>query len=59
MSWMMMTFALAALAIGVWIGLGAPGWPHKPKGGRSRLQKRPLNPITWKRQDSDRRSRRR
>lgn len=39
--------AVAALGLGVWIGVGAPGWPHKPGPGRRHTEKRPLNPIAW------------
>lgn len=42
--------AVAALALGIWIGIGAPGWPHeeeKPGRRRTRLDKRPVNPIQW------------
>ena len=44
-----MTFligALLAFVIGIWIGVGAPGWPYKPEG-RGRLQRRSINPIGW------------
>jgi hypothetical protein len=37
--------AVLALAIGIWIGLGAPGWPHDPPAGRRHRNTRPLNPI--------------
>lgn len=61
MSWTMITIALLALAIGIWIGLGAPGWPHKqPQGGslRRRSAKRPINPIAWARpRESEHRAR--
>jgi hypothetical protein len=61
MSWLMITFALLVLAIGVWIGLGAPGWPYKPTPGgslRRRAEKRPINPIAWARpRESERRER--
>ena len=43
---------ILAFAIGIWIGVGAPGWPQKPDGTRSRLQKRSLNPIAWGRTPS-------
>lgn len=46
----MSTFLVVAglvFAIGVWIGVGAPGWPHKPQTYRRHDQKRPLNPIAW------------
>jgi hypothetical protein len=54
MSWIAITFALLALGTGIWLGLGAPGWPHKdsPMGTRRRLEKRPINPIAWTRRES-------
>jgi hypothetical protein len=39
--------AIAVFALGLWIGVGAPGWPVKAEGGRRRLEKRPINPIAW------------
>jgi len=39
--------AVLALAVGVWIGLGAPGWPFKPPAGRRHRNTRPINPIQW------------
>lgn len=39
--------AVAALGIGVWIGLGAPGWPQPPERNRRHTEKRPLNPVAW------------
>jgi hypothetical protein len=61
MSWIMITFAVMALGTGIWVGLGAPGWPHKqpPSGSRRRLETRPINPIQWGRSGSTRRTRRR
>ena len=44
-----MTFIVTAVgvfAIGIYIGIGAPGWPTKPEG-RRHTQKRSLNPIAW------------
>lgn len=38
--------ALLVFGIGIWIGVGAPGWPYKPDG-RTRLQRRPINPVGW------------
>jgi hypothetical protein len=44
-------FALTAVlifALGIWIGVGAPGWPWKPEGGgRRHTQRRPINPVAW------------
>jgi hypothetical protein len=54
--------ALAALAAGVWVGFGAPGWPRRPPPGvrRGRLEKREINPIAnLRRSGSPRRHRRR
>lgn len=39
--------AAAALGIGVWIGVGAPGWPVPPQQPRRHTERRPLNPIAW------------
>jgi len=39
--------AVIVFAIGIWIGVGAPGWPVKPEGGRRHTQKRSLNPAAW------------
>lgn len=38
---------ILALAVGVWVGLGAPGWPWQPEGRSSKLERRPINPIAW------------
>ena len=45
-----MTFMISAVAVfvlGLWIGVGAPGWPWKPEGGRRHTEKRNINPIAW------------
>lgn len=49
MHWLLIIPMIPVLAIGIWIGLGAPGWPHKPEGGdvRRRREKRPINPVSW------------
>jgi hypothetical protein len=39
--------AVLALAVGVWIGVGAPGWPHRPSTERRHTSHRNLNPIAW------------
>ena len=39
--------AVLALAVGFWIGLGAPGWPVPPEPRSRRLQKRAINPVGW------------
>jgi hypothetical protein len=39
--------AAAAFGIGIWIGIGAPGWPYKPESGRRHTEKRPINPVAW------------
>ena len=49
--------AILALAIGIWIGMGAPGWPHKPKYYREHTQQRNLNPIAWGRTSNRERQR--
>ncbi|MGH7457828.1 MAG: hypothetical protein ACREKN_01935 [Longimicrobiaceae bacterium] len=52
---------IAGFAAGVWIGLGAPGWPHRERRSSARgrrLQKRPLNPVAWgRRRHTSRRER--
>lgn len=58
-AWLMAIGAVLVLALGIWIGIGAPGWPHPPVYRRRHTQKRPLNPIQWGRQSSGLRSRRR
>jgi len=62
MTWIAIFVAVLALAGGIWVGLGAPGWPHKeppPGMRRKRLETRSLNPIQWKRERPDRATRRR
>jgi hypothetical protein len=44
--------AAAAFGIGIWIGIGAPGWPHPPESNRRHTEKRPINPIAWGRTSS-------
>jgi hypothetical protein len=39
--------ALVVFAVGLWIGMGAPGWPFKAEGGRRHAEKRSINPIAW------------
>jgi hypothetical protein len=39
--------AVLALVIGIWIGMGAPGWPYHKDGPRRHTEQRPLNPIAW------------
>ena len=39
--------AIVVFSAGVWIGVGAPGWPYKPEGGRRHTEKRPINPVAW------------
>jgi hypothetical protein len=39
--------AIAVFAVGLWIGVGAPGWPFNAEGGRRHTEKRHLNPIAW------------
>jgi hypothetical protein len=36
----------AVFAVGIYIGVGAPGWPVKPSG-RRHYERRSLNPIAW------------
>lgn len=49
--------AVLALAVGIWIGIGAPGWPHKPKYHRDHTTHRNLNPIAWGRTSNRERQR--
>lgn len=44
--------SVLALLIGIYIGLGAPGWPVKPEARTRRLEKRSLNPVAWGRGSS-------
>lgn len=39
--------AIVALLVGVYIGLGAPGWPVPPEARSRRLEKRNINPVAW------------
>jgi hypothetical protein len=39
--------AIAAVGIGIWIGIGAPGWPYQPDDRRRHTERRPLNPAAW------------
>lgn len=39
--------AVASLGVGIYIGLGAPGWPTPPRPHDGSLKKRPINPIAW------------
>lgn len=55
MSALMILGAVLALAAGVWVGLGAPGWPHPPDSDRRHTQRRALNPIAWGKSTSRRR----
>ncbi|HEX6923887.1 MAG TPA: hypothetical protein VF167_00550 [Longimicrobiaceae bacterium] len=34
-----------AFGLGIYIGLGAPGWPVPPEARPRRLEKRALNPL--------------
>ncbi|MEX2609448.1 MAG: hypothetical protein WEA24_05840 [Gemmatimonadota bacterium] len=44
---------VVALAVGIWIGVGAPGLPgaredeYKPHGSRRRMKKRAYVPLDW------------
>lgn len=49
---LMIAGAVVALLVGVWIGLGAPGWPTPPEARSRRLEKRSINPIAWGRAGS-------
>lgn len=54
---MMIVGAIVALVGGLWVGMGAPGWPHKPKYYREHTQTRSINPIAWGRTSSRERQR--
>lgn len=43
--WIALVVAVLALAVGVWIGIGAPGWPHQPRYHRNHDEQRGINPI--------------
>jgi len=43
----MIAGVVLALCAGLWIGFGAPGWPHPEQRHHRRLEKRPINPIAW------------
>ncbi len=47
MSGLWLLGSVVALAVGVWIGVGAPGWPHRPSTERRHTSHRNLNPIAW------------
>jgi hypothetical protein len=49
--------AVVALSVGIWIGVGAPGWPHKPSNERRHTSHRNLNPIAWGRTSNRQRQR--
>jgi len=39
--------SIVVFVIGLWIGVGAPGWPHKDDGRRRHTKLRTINPIAW------------
>lgn len=43
----LVVLSISIFVIGLWIGVGAPGWPIKPEGGRKHIHKRSINPIAW------------
>lgn len=51
-----LTLSILVFGVGVYIGIGAPGWPVKPEG-TGRLRKRSLNPIAWGRTPARQRQR--
>jgi len=51
----LLVIAVLALVLGIWLGIGAPGWKHRERRSRRRLQTRPLNPIAWGRRSQPRR----
>jgi hypothetical protein len=52
MTWLLIVGAVLALGLGIWIGLGAPGWPYAPEPRGRRLEKRNINPVAWGRSTS-------
>lgn len=44
---MIIAGSVLVFLIGIYIGLGAPGWPVKPEARARRLEKRSINPIAW------------
>jgi hypothetical protein len=60
MGFLFVSGAVAALCLGVWIGVGAPGWPSKPgprdaRSFRRRYPRRSLNPVDWRPREHRRR----
>jgi len=55
MSALQIVGGVLALAIGLWVGAGAPGWPHRPSTTRRHTRPRDVNPIAWGRRTSRRR----
>lgn len=55
MSTLQIVGAVLALAIGLWAGAGAPGWPWRPPTARRHTELRDVNPISWGRRTSRRR----
>ncbi|HET7275442.1 MAG TPA: hypothetical protein VFI91_09795 [Longimicrobiaceae bacterium] len=47
MFWFAVGGAVLVFALGIWIGMGAPGWPHKPTSEPGRLKTKDINPIAW------------
>jgi hypothetical protein len=39
--------AVLVFVLGLWIGVGAPGWPWKIEGGRRHRHRRSINPVAW------------
>jgi hypothetical protein len=50
-------FGIVVFAVGVWIGVGAPGWPVKPDERRRHTRHRSVNPIAWGRTSNRERKR--
>ncbi len=50
--------SIVVFAVGLWIGVGAPGWPTKPEERRRHTKPRSVNPIAWGRTSSRERKRR-
>lgn len=39
--------AVLIFALGIWIGVGAPGWPYNKETGRRHTERRSINPVAW------------
>jgi hypothetical protein len=42
-----LVLSVIVFAVGLWIGVGAPGWPYHNDEGRRHTETRSINPIAW------------